>query len=302
MSGFVDTVYVAKCPSDGKITFLKGNVSPFQKLNDDPHKVWICIERTGKDSRIVMSWCTCTAGTAEACNHVIALLYKVNYAFNKDFISPACTSIPQGWNKGTKREVTPTQLRNLTFRKDKKTRKASNRDPTLEQTMQKEFDPRKPEDGKVTNERVSFLLNSVKEMVPSACVLFSVEHGIDDTLPPSLIEQAAEFQSNKDVKDIPLEEATTLFLTETQISQEQVKRIEQETREQHSNPLWRQQRIGRITASNFHNIHTKTETIIKRKGSKKPQHSQTVFKLMNESDNISHLPQIKWGWSTRNMV
>ncbi len=129
-------------------------------------------------------------------------------------------------------------------------------------------------------------------MVPSACVLFSVEHGIDDTLPPNLIEQAAEFQSNEDVKEIPLEEATTLFLTETQISQEQVKRIKQ-----HSNPLWRQQRIGRITASNFHNIHTKTGTIIKRKGtsSKKPQHSQTVFKLLNESDNISHLPQIKWG-------
>ncbi len=156
MSGFVDTVYVAKCPSDGKITFLKGNVSPSQKLNDDPHKVWICIERTGKDCRIVTSWCMCTAGTAEACNHVIALLYKVNYAFNKDFISPACTSIPQGWNKGTKREVTPTQLQNLTFRKDKKTRKASNRDPTLEQTTQKEFDPRKPEDRKVTNEKFHF--------------------------------------------------------------------------------------------------------------------------------------------------
>ena len=135
----------------------------------------------------------------------------------------------------------------------------------LEQIMQKEFDPRKPEDRKVTNEQVSFLLNSVKEMVPSACVLFSVEHGMDNTLPPNLIEKAAEFQSNKDPKDIPLKEATTLFLTETQISQEQAKRIEKETREQHSSPLWRQQRIGRITASNFHQVHTKTETIMKRK-------------------------------------
>ena len=39
MSGFVDTVYFVKCPSDGKFTFRKVNVSPSQKSNDDPHKV-----------------------------------------------------------------------------------------------------------------------------------------------------------------------------------------------------------------------------------------------------------------------
>ena len=51
-----------------------------------------------------------------------------------------------------------------------------------------------------------------------------------------------------------------------------------------------------ITASNFHNVHPKTETIIKSKAksSKKPQYSPTVYKLLNESD-ISHLSQIKWG-------
>ena len=131
MSGFVDTVYFAKCPSDGKFTFLKGNVSPTQKLHDDPpHKVWVCIKGTEKDCRIVTSWCTCTAGTAEVRNHVIALPYKVNYAFNKDFISPACTSIPQGWNKGTRREVTPTQLKNLLdFSKGQKTKTESNEIP-----------------------------------------------------------------------------------------------------------------------------------------------------------------------------
>ena len=108
---------------------------------------------------------------------------------------------------------------------------------------------------------------------------------------------AASFQSKIDIEETPLEEATRLFLTEAQISKDQVNWIEQETREQHSNPLWRKQRIGRITASNFHNIHTKTETIIKSKAksSKKPQYSPTVYKLLNESDNISHLPQIKWG-------
>jgi len=44
MSGFVDTVYVAKCPVDNKYVFLKGNVCPSQRLRDDPHQVWVCTE------------------------------------------------------------------------------------------------------------------------------------------------------------------------------------------------------------------------------------------------------------------
>ena len=52
-SGFVDTVFVAKCPSNIKLIFLKGKVSPSQRLNKDPHEVWVCIENSNTDCRIV---------------------------------------------------------------------------------------------------------------------------------------------------------------------------------------------------------------------------------------------------------
>ena len=84
MSGFVDTVYLAKCPVNSELTFLKRNVCPSQRIRDNPHEDWICIEGPNTDCRIVTSWCTCIAGSGEACNHVIALLYKVNYAFKKN--------------------------------------------------------------------------------------------------------------------------------------------------------------------------------------------------------------------------
>ncbi|CAH3151805.1 unnamed protein product [Porites lobata] len=100
--------------------FLKGSVSPSQKIRDDPHKVWVCLEGTKSECKILTSWCTCTAGIGEVCNHVIALLYKVNFAHKKAYISPACTSVPQGWNKGTRKDVAPTQIKNLVFRKDKR--------------------------------------------------------------------------------------------------------------------------------------------------------------------------------------
>ena len=92
-----------------------------KKIRDDPHKVRVCLEGTKNDCKTVTSWCICTAGTAEVCDHVIALMYKINFAYKKAHISPACTSVPQGWNKGTKKDVEPNQIKSLVFRKDKKT-------------------------------------------------------------------------------------------------------------------------------------------------------------------------------------
>ena len=124
MSGFVDTVLFTKCPIDSKHEFLKGCVSPSQKIGDDPHKVWVCLEGTKNDCKFLPSWCTCTAGTAE----VIGLMYKVYFAYKKAYMSPTCTSISQGWNKGPKKDVEPNQIKKLVFRKDKKTQEDSARD------------------------------------------------------------------------------------------------------------------------------------------------------------------------------
>ena len=297
MSGFVDAVFVAKCPVNSKFTFLKSSVCPSQRIRDDPHEVWICTEGPKKDCKILTSWCTCTAGTGEACNHVIAVLYKVNYAFKKNYISPACTSVPQGWNKGTRRDVTPCKVNDLTFRKDKKTRKETDRNPALDQALRKTFDPRKVEDRLLTDERVSSLLNGIKVSVPSACVLYSVEHGTDDGLPQSLSTKALDFMSSCSVKNKPLEQVAPLFLEYCQLTNEQTMRIEKETRGQHSNSVWQEQRKGRVTASNFHQVFTKAETILKGrgKGSKKTQYTKLVSSIINKGDDISHLPQIKWG-------
>lgn len=278
-------------------------MSPSQRIHDDPHQVWVCTEGSQSDCRIVTSWCTCIAGTGEVCNHVIALLYKVNYAFHKDYISPACTSIPQGWNKGTKKEVTPNRIQNLTFRKDKKTKKSIERDQVLDQRMRKVFDPRKPEDRGLTNERVSSLLKSIKKVQPSACVLFSIEHGRANGLLPPLTDRAIEFMAKPAMEGKPLKETSPLFFQHAQMSSTQVQRIETETQAQSYNDQWKKQRLGRITASKFHEVHTKTETILKRRKiqSNKPKYSATVSTIVGEFEDISHLPAVAWGSLMRRM-
>ena len=291
----MDTVLFTKCPVDSTYVFLKGCVSPSQKVHDDPHRVWVCLEGSKSDCKTVTSWCTCTAGTAEVCNHVIALMYKVNFAYKKAYISPACTSVPQGWNKGTKKDVKPNKIKSLVFRKDKKTQEGSSRDQGANLTLKDQFDPRKPQDRQLTNERVSSLINGVIQNFPSACVLYSIEHSKDNGLPELLPHKALNFMSSEDMKDKPLEHTAPLFLEEYQMTTDQVRRVEVETRGQSTNDLWHQHRIGRVTASNFHTYHTKAQSILNRKGQndKKPVYSSLVSSLLSKSDDVSHLPQIK---------
>jgi hypothetical protein len=69
--------------------------------------------------------------------------------------------MPQGWGRGTRTEETPRQLNTLTFRRDKKLRKVTNRDPAMEQMVRKAFDPHKSHDRTISNESGSNLLSSI---------------------------------------------------------------------------------------------------------------------------------------------
>lgn len=79
---------------------------------------------------------------------------------------------------------------------------------------------------------------------------------------------------NEETKNKIVGVVAPLFISKLQMTADQVKRIEHETKAQHKSYLWRQHRVGRITASNFHQVYMKTESIIKNrsKSSKsKPQ-------------------------------
>ena len=191
--------------------------------------------------------------------------------------------------------MAPSQIRNLKFFKHKKTRKDTNRDPAIEQELREHFDPRKACDRVLTNERVSDLLRKIKECQPSSCVLNSIEHAKDDGLPRPLKEKALAFMSVKTNKSKTCEEIASSFLEHCQMTNDEVKRVEIETRGQSGNKMWFDQREGRITASNFHTYHTKMESILKSRKRGKNTYTPLVFDILNKSDDISHLSQIKWG-------
>ena len=79
MSGFVDTIYCSKVNST---CVMKSKVTPSMSVRNEPHDVWIAMDMNGA---IKTCWCSCIAGYASTCNHVIAVLYKVNIYIVKLF-------------------------------------------------------------------------------------------------------------------------------------------------------------------------------------------------------------------------
>ena len=72
----------------------------------------------------------------------------------------------------------------------------------------------------------------------------------------------------------------------------QVEAIEKATRGQAANQLWKIARIGRITASIFHEVGSKMSNMKKQK---EVYTSSLVQKIMGQSPSLAHIPAINYG-------
>ncbi|CAH3155986.1 unnamed protein product, partial [Porites lobata] len=106
-------------------------------------------------------------------------------------------SVAQGWNKGTKKDVEPNHIKIFVFRKDKRTQEDSARDHRDNLNVKNQFNPRRPQDRQLTNERVSSLINHIIQNIPSTCALNSIGHTKDDSLPELLLNF---FMSSEEMK------------------------------------------------------------------------------------------------------
>ncbi len=112
MSGFVHKVSSFFVSTEKVL--LEGNVLPSEKKRDEQKNVWVLC---GKSGDVLSAYCTCTAGYSEFCNHVIVLLYKVEYAKSKSLVDPSCTEIACSWNKCTEIDIECTKIRVVQIRK-----------------------------------------------------------------------------------------------------------------------------------------------------------------------------------------
>ncbi len=135
LSGFVYEIF-SFTPSEN-FAILKCKVTPSQKLREEPRNAWTLCSKEGE---VLCAYCPCTAGFAECYNHVVAVLYKVEFANSHGLIDAACTAQAFAWNKSTEREVEPQQIRDVAIRKHEKISKAKKR--IIKSDLKKNFNIR----------------------------------------------------------------------------------------------------------------------------------------------------------------
>ena len=146
------------------------------------------------------------------------------------------------------------------------------------------FDPRHPTHRQLTDDRVSELYRGIKRCLPNASVLYSVDESMSPAIPLSLGEAASSFMSQPGYSERPENELAAPFLEYIQLTEAQKQKIEEDTRVQSMCTTWKDQRLGRITASVVHEVMTKTDTIIKRKRERSSaKYTPLVNRIVNGS-------------------
>ena len=83
-SGFVDTIFIYNPFSCRSKIFLYSKVQSSLTVSDKT-LLWILVQK--EPLEILTSWYSCIAGTSQSCNHVIAVLYKIDYALQKGLLN-----------------------------------------------------------------------------------------------------------------------------------------------------------------------------------------------------------------------
>ena len=118
---FVKEIFYHDISKQSKICILKGRVTPSQRTSNTAYHVWAAIEKDGErpGGQIHAAYCTCTAGLLGCCNHVTAMLFRVEAAVRSGTTKPSSTSVLAKWNvpTGCKTVLKHQPISKLTFHK-----------------------------------------------------------------------------------------------------------------------------------------------------------------------------------------
>ncbi|KAJ8909797.1 hypothetical protein NQ315_015317 [Exocentrus adspersus] len=230
-AGFVQKIGAVKI---NERVVVVGTVKHSQRMTEAPLKVWLICE---EDGSVRNGHCTCMAGAGEACSHVAAILYSLEYIhINRSNIS--CTDVKAYWKVPTVTKVPIVKLSELRWRSIK---------PSVTINTKRIIPP-------IKDSELQTLLSECQSAGTSAALMSVVEPfassvAIDRTpqLPSIYVNLYRPEHENKSY-----EELLQLVMTVPEnITPDDCVAINNATKEQSRSREWFNQRSGRITASNF---------------------------------------------------
>ncbi|XP_069126934.1 uncharacterized protein [Argopecten irradians] len=257
------------------------------------------------------AYCSCTAGLGQTCNHIAAMLFRIEHANRMGFSSAACTSLPCTWNiPGEKVQYGPQQVCDLLPKKSKHGKSASSR--PLVSTKKKLFQP-------ITQPPQTNPLESLGEalidILPKACLFKGYTPKVGSTsMSKNQTERprddhnlssndanrsAGEEKTNhtdniqdcysisEHAKKFTKCEGQAFFATLPRLEEKEILAVAKATGQQSLSPLWHTLRRGRITASRFYAVHTKVNAI---KKADKDIDTKPLLKVLKGESGLSDDP------------
>ena len=164
--GFVDKIFV-KIIDDADRKLTKASVFSSQLINESKHKLWVLFDHTGD---IKTAYCSCTGGVSSCCNHIVAAVYKIEFANREGFTDPSCTEELGGWNKSLK-EIKPMKIKDMDIQEHNCEKE--NKQYEINNNVKKYFDRRIESGRDVTKEQICNFLLKILDVAPNAVLNIS---------------------------------------------------------------------------------------------------------------------------------
>ena len=272
---FVREIFYHPVSESSFLCLLKCKVVPSQRTSTKPYEVWAIIEKDLEDKpggKIYSAYCTCTAGLHGGCNHIVAMLFKIESAAATGATNPSKTSQLCTWNvpSGSKVNVKPKAIEELTFTKCTYTSGKENNAqdarekfmaylPSLYESHNTELDDK--------SDIRAGLYSILSDDIRTSCLAENIEgmrlSNLATTataVPLSLPAMVENFSYNK---IISVKQNINQLILELKLDKNDITLIKNATINQAQSPIWYEQRKARITASNFHRVYTRSKTLMK---------------------------------------
>lgn len=287
VTGWLSPLDFHPVSESSKLCILKATCRPSQKINDVPHKLWVCICK--EDGQIFKAHCTCMAGVSQTCNHIAAALFRIEAAVRMGLTNVSCTAKSCEWLPNNKL-VKAVKIKDLKLSRSDFGRRGKKK-AELNCSPKKRFDPTVNITKPLKLEEVADALRLVfKE---SESIIFTA-------IPKASANNSTPITEEKQIctlDDFLLASSTPdEFCLNMEYFPQHIALIEKETRGQSNNLLWFAVRQHMITASKAHDVKTRMCSFRKGKAKGKIVSLASVFEKISGIKKINPLiPALRYG-------
>ncbi|XP_070545636.1 uncharacterized protein [Ptychodera flava] len=276
---------------------FKAQVKPTQKdktyLSKSTYTLWFLMDKA--HSEIMAAYCECPGGADGACRHVAAALYEV-----ESFEKSSVTDGPCLWKRRPMEHDQPVPIKRL------KIKQAHYSVPQLNTPQDSDFDPRHPDDRTPLSQiQQELFAKGLAQISPGAAALTLLmpptlgnnpeSESAEACLHLAMVNKLRMFlrtHLNEHLK-ASTQTLAAMFVENVQYTKEEVELIERQTVGQNENTIWHELRKGIITASQFRQVTSRANTLLKDPSA---DPTKTVDKILGEGTVPSEdLPAPQWG-------